>query len=1267
MAAEGEYKVVTEGGSKVLKINYENSIFTPSIEDDSSIMSRVFDILLEIGKVTKISFLQREEYAYEYDQVKLILELIDIYNNLVKEQNLLSFGASGAKTECQRFIPAWRNFLSTNIMQGIKEDPIGAYVNLVRRRREEEARLKVPPIPEYAECVPVFIDALTKAISAFENTRLIKLAIPYLPGFKPGDRTIYRKFFKPNIRPFFMYTKLVTAYPAGAEEVEAYKIAEDTEVLILKVPWDIRMLYHIIPPEFRLTEEKYSLLTAAREVMAEHRPERSEFANPARTREIFLSIGRDLLSDLAKSKGIKLSYDEFEELARILVRYTIGFGLVEILLADDKIQDLVVNAPLGTTPISIIHADYGECKTNVTPLPHEGESWATKLRLISGRPLDEANPVLDSDLSLPHARARVAALQSPLSPFGYSFAFRRHRDKSWTLPLFIQAGMLTPLAAGLISFLIDGARTILVAGTRSSGKTSILGAMLVELARNNRVITSEDSVTGDCQILVKRNGVMEKTKVSGLIDNLIMKYGFENKSDREVLKHIPEKIEVLTSDIKGKIKFATASAFIRHKVEKPIYQITTATGRRIKVTGDHSLFSIGNETVFEEVKVNELGPGDFIATPRILPIQNEAKKQINLLEHSDELEDIFAVGPQVKSLVEQRWAEIKRLAKLSYSRSMPAAWKRNSILPLKILGKIDYNLDPSSIKLKGKANSKTLPALLELDEDFLTFIGLWLADGCYDKDAVIISACEPEEREIVQKVATKLGLSVRLHSDDFSLMLCSKVLQDIMQNVLDLNGNAYTKKIPNWIYQLSQDQVACVLRGVFSGDGCAADKEVILASASQELLKDLQTLLLNFGIILRVRQTQRPDKTYNSSISALKFLRLFKDKIGFVQKSKTQKLEKLCLKISTHDSTDIIPLSIKAKCELADITCLNKDDYLRKNYNIGREHMSNLLEGATGAPNPIKYLAKSDIFWDRVIEIKKLNSKDIYVYDISVPETENFVCENFIAHNTLELPVAQLRSLGYDILSMKTRSVITGAESEVEASQAIRTALRLGDSALIIGEIRSVEALALFEAMRVGALAKVVAGTIHGDSPYSVFDRVVNDLKVPKTSFKATDIIMVANTITSPSGLERYRRLTEIAEVRKFWTDDPLLEKGFADLMTYDAVKDTISATDVLLEGESEIIKAIGNRVREWSGNWDAIWNNIELRAKIKQALVDTAQKTGDSNLLEAGFVVKSNDEFHRLSSLVAEEVGFTDPKRVYSEWESWLKSELKRRAKEGV
>jgi len=230
----------------------------------------------------------------------------------------------------------------------------------------------------------------------------------------------------------------------------------------------------------------------------------------------------------------------------------------------------------------------------------------------------------------------------------------------------------------------------------------------------------------------------------------------------------------------------------------------------------------------------------------------------------------------------------------------------------------------------------------------------------------------------------------------------------------------------------------------------------------------------------------------------------------------------------------------------------------------------------------------------------------------------------------------------------------------MSAEEGIRTSLRLGDSSLIIGEVRSKEALALYEAMRVGALANVVAGTIHGGSPYSVFDRVVNDLGVPRTSFKATDLIIVANPIKSPDGLHKIKRVLSITEIRKDWEEDPLKEGAFVDLMKYNVETDQLEPTDNLINGDSEVIKGIASTVREWVGDWDAVWNNIELRAKIKQRLVDYSNKIGRPSLLEAEFVIDSNDQFHKISDRVLRKVGKLDSDKIYFQWNEWLKKEIK-------
>jgi type IV secretory pathway ATPase VirB11/archaellum biosynthesis ATPase len=266
-----------------------------------------------------------------------------------------------------------------------------------------------------------------------------------------------------------------------------------------------------------------------------------------------------------------------------------------------------------------------------------------------------------------------------------------------------------------------------------------------------------------------------------------------------------------------------------------------------------------------------------------------------------------------------------------------------------------------------------------------------------------------------------------------------------------------------------------------------------------------------------------------------------------------------------------------------------------------------------------------------------------------------------VIEDTLELPVDALRKIGYDILRMKVRSALTATSTEIEASEGIRTSLRLGDSALIVGEVRSEEARALYEAMRIGALANVVAGTIHGDSPYGVFDRVVNDLKVPVTSFKATDIIIIANPIKTADGLHSKKRVLSISEIRKHWTQDPSEEGGFVDLMRYNVDTDQLEPTPELINGDSEIIKSIASNVPGWAGNWDAVFDHIVLRGKIKQEIVDASIKLKKPLLLEAEFNALSNAAFHTISDEVRSELGIPWSDQVFPRWQKWLYREVEK------
>ncbi|MFB6207565.1 MAG: ATPase, T2SS/T4P/T4SS family [Haloglomus sp.] len=169
-----------------------------------------------------------------------------------------------------------------------------------------------------------------------------------------------------------------------------------------------------------------------------------------------------------------------------------------------------------------------------------------------------------------------------------------------------------------------------------------------------------------------------------------------------------------------------------------------------------------------------------------------------------------------------------------------------------------------------------------------------------------------------------------------------------------------------------------------------------------------------------------------------------------------------------------------------------------------------------------------------------------------------------VVEDTPELPAAALREAGRDVQTLR---VGTGRGNETSAAEALRTALRLGESALVVGEIRGEEAAVLYEAMRVGAGGSAVLGTVHGDGAATVRERMVSDLGVPESSFADTDLLVTVGAHETARGRDRgVRRIEEVAR-----TDDGAAM--FAPLYEHDG--DSLAATDRFTDGQSTLLESL--------------------------------------------------------------------------------------------
>src|SRR3989338_6125854 len=360
-----EYETYHEGENKILKIYVEKCSFPPSIEYSEACMAKVIDVLLEVSGVTTIILSQLREYEYDFSQTSLLLEVAKFFKRLNKEERT-SYSQLIVNPVHERYLRGSYAQFQGIISRQLKEDPLAAFVELKRLEIRENIKLKNIVEQRHALSQQKFVELLQQIIQRFEQLKIINLLLPHTHDYTPGKREIYSTIFHPTTRPDFMYTKLITEFPDG-ELAESYEFTseEDTsQVNIFRFENDIKIMYHLTPPEFQFSQEEYGLLDDAKRIMSEHKPTREEFVDPERMREVFYSIGKDLITDLIDHQQSQISEERVEQLARALLRYTVGFGLIELLLSDPKIQDVNVNSPNGELPIFIVHQDRSEEHTS---------------------------------------------------------------------------------------------------------------------------------------------------------------------------------------------------------------------------------------------------------------------------------------------------------------------------------------------------------------------------------------------------------------------------------------------------------------------------------------------------------------------------------------------------------------------------------------------------------------------------------------------------------------------------------------------------------------------------------------------------------------------------------------------------------------------------------------------------------------------------------------------------------------------------------------
>ncbi len=460
------------------------------------------------------------------------------------------------------------------------------------------------------------------------------------------------------------------------------------------------------------------------------------------------------------------------------------------------------------------------------------------------------------------------------------------------------------------------------------------------------IVGKAASLEYDEPLLIKQDGKIKFLKIGEFIDRFY-------KKDETGFAECNIDIEALSLNLKTlKLEWKPLRAVYRHKIQDELIEFTLESGRKITVTKDHSLFNFENGEL-KNKDSQELKIGDYLAVPKKISLEN--------VEFSEELarflgyfiaeghlynkEGSYKIQFTLNKKEEQIVSDIDFISKKYFGKSPSTKSHGKNGIRVTIYGKKPYekicNL-LGEIKHK-KAKEKGIPEII-----------------------------------LNSNINARKAFFDSYMKGDYGVTKSKRLMSEVL----------YLK--------LQDGEIASCMEREEKSSSFIEKRKIKKEGARFDLIapcikKEFMNKKINFPLDclpekLKIFFKRKKDQKYNR-INIKDFNKLHFNRLLFI-----------------YDKEKVGGKKLREEFGENSLDYFNSKDWFKKN-KIGTEVYFSLSNSGLDLSKDLINLKKvlsGDIALLKIKEIREVNSKKEYAYDISTPENENFVAGfgGVICHNT---------------------------------------------------------------------------------------------------------------------------------------------------------------------------------------------------------------------------------------------------------------------------